>query len=388
MPQLTFPHTVTGPLGSSVDIKEHRNGGYTQYSIRYKQGRKTKRKVFSDPHKAIQWALGLISALDGSGGGASRETEELAYYRNLDARLPVNVSLADIVDLYLQAQAEQAELSAEATLQQVTEEWVATKEGMSPRYVSDARAHAAKLCTVFGADAPIADITPRDLDRYLSHFENPTTRNNHRRYLVGLWRWAQAKGYVAMDRITAAERTDTARQVIRDPAIVHPCTLETLLRGCEEHKSLHTAIPFLTIGAFAGARTSEILRMQWSDIHWEDEAIHLGRTRTKTRRARVIPITENLRQWLQEYGGRGDGPIVPGGRDWHHKWAAMRGEHGLPSLPPNGLRHSYASYASRVTGDLGAVAQAAGHSVAVLQSTYRSLVTTEAARAWFAIRPA
>ena len=66
--------------------------------------------------------------------------------------------------------------------------------------------------------------------------------------------------------------------------------------------------------------------------------------RAKTARRRLIPIADNLAEWLRPYAGR-EGKIyndLPQAYHWACQQTAIAS--GLPRWPQNGLRHSYASY--------------------------------------------
>jgi integrase len=63
-------------------------------------------------------------------------------------------------------------------------------------------------------------------------------------------------------------------------------------------------LPFIAIGAFAGARTEEILRLDWEDIHWDQNFVILGRNKTKTATRRIVPILPALAAWLAPYRGK------------------------------------------------------------------------------------
>jgi hypothetical protein len=57
------------------------------------------------------------------------------------------------------------------------------------------------------------------------------------------------------------------------------------------------------------------------------------------------------------------------------------------SWQENGLRHSFISYRLAVLHDTARVALEAGNSPEVIFGHYRELVTPEAAKAWFDVKP-
>jgi integrase len=56
--------------------------------------------------------------------------------------------------------------------------------------------------------------------------------------------------------------------------------------------------PYLAIGAFAGLRTAELHRLDWSEIDLDRGFITVAASKAKTRRRRLVPISDNLKLWL------------------------------------------------------------------------------------------
>src|SRR5687768_8868016 len=57
-------------------------------------------------------------------------------------------------------------------------------------------------------------------------------------------------------------------------------------------------LPLLVLGAFAGMRTAEIERQLWEDINLERGFIRVTAAKGNTAQKRLIPIGDNLKQWL------------------------------------------------------------------------------------------
>ena len=57
-------------------------------------------------------------------------------------------------------------------------------------------------------------------------------------------------------------------------------------------------IAFLAIGAFAGLRHAEILRLDWSEIDLAGGLIEVKAAKAKTASRRLVPISANLKKWL------------------------------------------------------------------------------------------
>jgi integrase len=141
--------------------------------------------------------------------------------------------------------------------------------------------------------------------------------------------------------------------------------------------------PFLAIGAFAGLRTAELHRLDWSEIDLDRGFITVAASKAKTRRRRLVPISKNLKLWLKPLRKK-SGPVCVHVCAQH---AAKTKCEGF-AWAKNGLRHSFISYRLAILHDTARVALEAGNSPQVIFSSYRELVTPKAAKAWFGIRPA
>ena len=143
-------------------------------------------------------------------------------------------------------------------------------------------------------------------------------------------------------------------------------------------------MPYLAIGAFAGLRAAEILRLDWQEVDLEGGHIEVKAQKAKTASRRLVPISDNLKKWLTPYH-QGEGRVAPcdqmnnrirdltkaSGVEWEH----------------NGLRHSFISYRVAQIQNVAQVALEAGNSPKVIFSNYRELVKPAAAVKWLAIEP-
>ncbi len=197
-------------------------------------------------------------------------------------------------------------------------------------------------------------------------------------------------------------------------------------------------VPFLAIGAFAGLRSAEIERLDWSEVHLADRFIEVKAAKAKTASRRIVPMPENLAKWLAPHAEK-EGRVVPfdnvnkqiswlvedtnaglkaaaekagstSPRPAPHQsdsspttltrraatLARARGR-GIGEAEPlkfkaavwkkNALRHSFISYRVADIQNVNQVALEAGNSSAIIFQHYRELVRPEEAKKWFGIVP-
>ena len=182
--------------------------------------------------------------------------------------------------------------------------------------------------------------------------------------------------YVVENPVTGIERPKVRQS---DKAIYAPSELRSLIAHADS-----AFLPYLVIGAFAGLRTSEIERLDWSDIH--AEAIHVTAGKAKTASRRIVPVSENLKAFLLPYRNR-DGNVWPSS---HNRLSNQQKRIAKSSQTPwkqNALRHSYASYRLASVKNEAQVAYELGNSATVIHRHYKELVSENEARSWFSIMP-
>ena len=119
-------------------------------------------------------------------------------------------------------------------------------------------------------------------------------------------------------------------------------------------------VPFLAVAVFAGLRSAEIGRLEWSEVWLAERFIEVPAAKAKTASRRLVPITDNLAQWLAP-SAQAAGRVVPFDNvgkqiGWLVKdtnaglHAAAKATGGDPKSAPqvkwkkNALRHSFISY--------------------------------------------
>ena len=216
------------------------------------------------------------------------------------------------------------------------------------------------------------------------------TKNNYRKSIATLLSFARTKGFLPRGQKTEAEfstRFDDKGSAI---GVYSAAELAILLTHIA-----NKFIPFVSIAAFAGLRSSEIVRLEWQDIRWEHGDIQLARHQAKTASRPLSPLLPGLREWLTPFR-RESGPALQNIKDefalavqFRRAVNAIVDADGKPliMLIHNCLRHSFISYRMAIVKSAPAVALEAGNSPAIIFAHYRELRTEAEAQAWFSVVP-
>ena len=201
------------------------------------------------------------------------------------------------------------------------------------------------------------------------------------------------------DRRTAAERSDKVKVEVGTVVIWTPQELKTMLETVRADY-----LPWLVIQAFAGVRTSELFPEQrhgstkeplkWENVKLdrEDPFIEIPANCSKTDERRLIPICDTLKSWLESIH-KGTGRVCPAKSPScrNHKESTVIEQLKTAiggDWKSNALRHSFGSYRTAQTKNLGEVSLEMGNSVPTIKRHYHEYVTPKEAEQWFALSPA
>ncbi len=265
-------------------------------------------------------------------------------------------------------------------LPEIYDEFLEAKkaDGAGSRYLQECTYRLKRFIDVFAG--AISDCTTAEIQAWLVGLPgSPRSRNNMRRLVVTLFNFAKQRGYLPRDRQTEADPVSKAKAASSKIGILEPDQMKSLLAKAE--KSL---VPYLVISGFAGLRQSELMRLEWEDVKFDQGLILVDAKKSKTGQRRLVPMQENLVKWLHSFRDS-SGRIYESPRTLG-RITSLAKELGI-EWPHNALRHSYASYRLAVCKNAAEVAHEMGNSPQMVYQHYRELVTPVSATAWWAIRP-
>ncbi len=351
---------------------------------------------FTDPAEARRKAEAIARQLaTGEATAATmRNTEAASFGRAIELLRPTGVSLELAAATFAEAfqilngnaivEATKSYVARHAPIQpksvaEVVTELIAVKKSRNASlpYVQDLRTRLGRFAEAFRMDA--GNVTTPEVQAWLDGLKLSTQSYvNFRRVLHLFFQFAVARRYAFENPVAG---TESVKVNGREIEIFSPDEIARLLSAASPE-----FLPVLAVGAFAGLRTAEIERLDWTDIDLAGRIIKVGASKAKTASRRIVPICDTLAAWLAPYAGQ-QGMVWSGNSatitqaQWQTATAAgMKWKH-------NAMRHSYASYRFAQIGDAGRVAGELGNSAAVVHRHYRELVKQSDAEEWFAAMP-
>lgn len=358
-------------------------------------------RSFSDRDKAVKEAERIEKCLAAGDirGAQMRGTDVASFGRASELLKPTGVSLEICAAHFAEAfkilgsdriveaakfmVARDPDAITRRTVAETVAELLAAKQARksSVRYIQDLRARLNRFADAFAVD--ISNVTTADVQRWFDGLKlSAQSLKNFRTVLGTLFNFAEARGYILKGG-NPIEGTEKVSGKNADTVeIFTPSEIAKLLAA-----SAPGFRACLALGAFAGLRSAEIERVEWSDIDLRSGHITVAADKAKTASRRLVPISANLKQWLVP-AVKKTGRVWAGDHEgFYHAMQDTAVAAGV-KWKANGLRHSFISYRLAVVKNAAQVALEAGNSAQVVFKHYRELVKARDGKKWFAVKPA
>ncbi len=269
---------------------------------------------------------------------------------------------------------------------------------LSKVYLWDLKVRLNRFCSAFSMN--ISGVSGKLIQAWLDEMKGSgRTKQNYLRVVTALIRFAIRRKYLPKDAIEEVEAVQQAKEDNGETEIFTPAEMTEILTAAKAEM-----IPWLAIAGFAGLRTAEIQRLDWSEVNLAERHIQITASKAKTAARRLAPITDNLLAWLEPHAKK-TGKVADFERWWNEipkvadavnakrEMATLLARKGHTKIPEfvwkhNAMRHSFCSYRLAAVKNTAQVALEAGNSPQMIHKHYQQLVTEAEAAKWFAIIPA
>lgn len=281
--------------------------------------------------------------------------------------------------------------------------------GLDKRTYDDFRSRSLKIEAALGAKQ-VSLITADEVAAWLRTLRTkgiapdmkPLSQRsvlNYRNVLNESFSYAKAKKYCPESPLENFSREEYkslgGEKQERDVDAIGILTVENASKLLSEAsaRSEMGLLPGLALRLFCGLRTTEVARLDWSEVRWLEAKpfVHIPAGKAKKRRIRLVDIPENAVAWLKQCNPPKTGRVVPGSGTVKNycKHLSRLAKLAAVKMSNNDTRHSFGSYHYALHGDAVRTSTQMGHKQGddTLFSHYRQLVTKETAEAYFGLRP-
>jgi integrase len=253
------------------------------------------------------------------------------------------------------------------------------KNGRRNRTVRDLRERLQRFAKTYGS----RQLSSLSVDEVRTWLDDPTlgarSKIHNATKISQLFNYAIRNGWADTNPVKNISRPsveDTA------PGIVNVEQAARLL----EHADKYQLLPYVAIGLFAGLRSAELQRLDWSAVKLGERCIIIGAEVAKRRSRRVVEINDTLAAWLT-LCAKPAGKVVPI-YNLPRSVRTLAAAAGVKEWPHNALRHSFASYHLALHGDATKTAFQMGNSAVIVHNHYKGLVTNGDVSRFWNLRPA
>jgi len=377
---------------SIYQVKTRKAGHeYVNYTVSFSFRGKQARRAFSDLAEAKDYASARVTEL--ANGGVSilslKAEAGADYCRAAQLLKPCGVSLElaaaqfaeaykilgglSLIEAAKQAAKANRGVKPNVTFGEAVDELLKDRElnGVSAKYLYNLKRMLHRFTGVFqetrlaSLDGPMIKSFLDGLDCRRGHVPvTARTRNNYRAAIGVVFEFCKFKKYLAKDH-ESIEHIAEYKETPKPTEIYTPAEIEMLLTNAAA--GYPELVPFLAIGAFAGIRHEEIVRLDWKDVSLAGGHITVQAGNAKTAARRMVPIAENLARWLTEFA-KPCGAICYR-RNMAEPLSRFVGSKSIRKTgfvwKRNALRHSFISYRLAEINDMSRAALEAGDSPAI-----------------------
>lgn len=208
-----------------------------------------------------------------------------------------------------------------------------------------------------------------------------STRQSYYRYLGMVFREGVLNEWCRNNPLAGIRKKHkTKAQVV---SVLTPEEMARLLGASLQYRK--DLVASLAIKAFAGLRSSEVMRLDWSSV--EDDALQVPAPVSKTGSSRVIKHIDPIRAWLHGRRKKNGKVVDLNPKSWHNAIDSLAKKAGV-TVVRNSIRHSFGSYRHFVLESRYHLSEEMGNSPFMAKTRYVNLAIPAKARPkWWLITP-
>ena len=369
-----------------VSLKKYVHPRYS-WRVRWVEAGKDKQKPFKTKSAAQEFANAKLTELTELGSKHSEITDAerraVHAFRDLMLNKPAHmedVTLDDVVKAHGK--------SMERRFEPLTVEVVADRllsmlkaEQKSESHITTLGYRLKPFIAEYG-DRLAVNITTDIIDDYLTHADVGARTKKH--YRVALFQMFKHAIKLKASDTNPVEDAMKPKPPPTKTGILKPNEVARLLSCSDDY-----VLPAIAIHFFAGLRRTEVERLDWSEVNLDERLIEVRSDKAKTAQRRLVPISDNLYEWLAPLS-KHEGAVINSEYFYRKGMTQARSKAGINDYPQNAGRHSYASYHLAKHKSAGELAMNLGHhNATTLYQHYNAhdLVTPKRAEAYWNIVP-
>lgn len=229
-------------------------------------------------------------------------------------------------------------------------------------------------------ERPAADITPQEIDRFLTEgCKTPATANRFRAFFSLCYRLGMENGRVTVNpaRLVRMRRESNARLRYLSRAEFQKVSEVILRDNPRQH-------PAFVVSVYTGMRWGEQFSLTWSQVDLKRRVIRL--TETKNGSARNVPLNsmalDALRKQQTLVPHKPPDPVFPEAGDYCRFWfEPALSEAGIAGYTWHCNRHTFCSWLAMAGVSIKEIQTLAGHKTITMAARYAHLSPDAAASA-------
>jgi len=241
------------------------------------------------------------------------------------------------------------------------------------------------FCHRFGNEK-ITDIKPRQLEEFcfrpgLGVGNSSGTKRNRWAKVSQLYNFAIKKTWATKNLALSLDAPPSNDD--HEPAFLTIDEVRRLLAVADEFGLLG----YFVLAIFLGIRPTEILRLDWSDVHTDDGFVVVYAAAAKIHMRREVPINPTAAAWLADCR-RPSGPIVDA-KNFQGRFEAARAAAKFMVWPKDVMRHTFATNHAAAFKNPVETARQMGHigGILLLKKHYVAYIPETVAHEFWALRP-